>query len=621
MLISEANEMTLRPSMEVYCGLSSEEDSSYASLSFNNVKTASTSANVLNGKTIKPLCDFQGDGFPMDGSCWVFENLRGNESYMYGVQTNIGGTSQVVINRTSSSIKYKAFTFWTYSGEGTITYDGITYAATKNVTIPINTNTYPITITIKSTNPEKRLILSRVNPGIFLEFHNEDLISLNATLRSDLTLDNPSLPVSEFTFSAISPGNPDMLSNIPEGTPIWFYAGYPGDYCDLRNFYLSEQITIENGVITVSAEDSVAKFDEYEHISTAHSNQQVSGDSPCWLVYDFDRAIHKCCPQARRLPSPVDPELFPDWDEFLEVYYQLEEITGETSWVTEECSMRDFIATGMNLIDINLPASYGTFRCTPRFIDAGIPVVKYIYDDTPLWTIEESMVADHKPGYEKKISRVKLENSSTYGARGSVTGLMRGYDFIAANTGDIITINPPHDNYVFVPSLITYTGASVISESAYEIVLKATRTSVEVPDTVQSSWRDVDGVWQESSYKNMVQIHVNCMKIQADSYTEIADTSILTNNLLNWTTNALGYCSVGSERKFTPFPSARKILDRSPHVGTFTWRGNPKMQPRDIFTFRKLNGIDVVCTIESITLDFEGGGLSSEITYREGAVV
>ena len=62
------------------------------------------------------------------------------------------------------------------------------------------------------------------------------------------------------------------------------------------------------------------------------------------------------------------------------------------------------------------------------------------------------------------------------------------------------------------------------------------------------------------------------------------------------------------------------LLQRSNITGSFTWKGDPRMQPRDIFTFHKLDGTDVDCTIENITITHQGGGTSAEITYREGVV-
>ena len=81
------------------------------------------------------------------------------------------------------------------------------------------------------------------------------------------------------------------------------------------------------------------------------------------------------------------------------------------------------------------------------------------------------------------------------------------------------------------------------------------------------------------------------------------------------------------------------ILDTSNVVGSFTWKGDPRMQPRDYVELveqdenlaeengvflQTENGEDIIVnqsriiTIENITLTHEGGGTVAEITYREG---
>jgi hypothetical protein len=42
------------------------------------------------------------------------------------------------------------------------------------------------------------------------------------------------------------------------------------------------------------------------------------------------------------------------------------------------------------------------------------------------------------------------------------------------------------------------------------------------------------------------------------------------------------------------------------------------MQPRDVFSFHRLDGSEELCTIETITLTHEGGGTKAEVTYRKG---
>ena len=72
------------------------------------------------------------------------------------------------------------------------------------------------------------------------------------------------------------------------------------------------------------------------------------------------------------------------------------------------------------------------------------------------------------------------------------------------------------------------------------------------------------------------------------------------------------------------FPNYNRLFDRSNIGGAFTWKGDPRMQPRDVVNFHRVdpdsNGNEVVelITIESISLIHEGGGTKATIAYRKG---
>ena len=53
-------------------------------------------------------------------------------------------------------------------------------------------------------------------------------------------------------------------------------------------------------------------------------------------------------------------------------------------------------------------------------------------------------------------------------------------------------------------------------------------------------------------------------------------------------------------------------------TGSFTFKGDPRMQPRDIFKFVRLDGTTEIATIERIGLTHEGGGTTAEVHYRLG---
>ena len=69
-----------------------------------------------------------------------------------------------------------------------------------------------------------------------------------------------------------------------------------------------------------------------------------------------------------------------------------------------------------------------------------------------------------------------------------------------------------------------------------------------------------------------------------------------------------------------PTSSMENLLKRSPITGSFTWKGDPRMQPRDIIHFHRLDGTVEDVTIESITLKHAEGGTTAEITYRKGII-
>ena len=63
---------------------------------------------------------------------------------------------------------------------------------------------------------------------------------------------------------------------------------------------------------------------------------------------------------------------------------------------------------------------------------------------------------------------------------------------------------------------------------------------------------------------------------------------------------------------------ANAIFNRSTHTGKFTFKGDPRMQPRDVFTFNRLDGTSQICTISTIEITHESGGTKAQIEYREG---
>ena len=81
---------------------------------------------------------------------------------------------------------------------GTITADtvsGATYNIAQRVVVPVNAKTGTITI-INSSDTTRVKLLSAI-PGITLDFTEDEIVSVNLSLRSDLSIDSQTIPISE----------------------------------------------------------------------------------------------------------------------------------------------------------------------------------------------------------------------------------------------------------------------------------------------------------------------------------------------------------------------------------------------------------------------------------------
>lgn len=76
----------------------------------------------------------------------------------------------------------------------------------------------------------------------------------------------------------------------------------------------------------------------------------------------------------------------------------------------------------------------------------------------------------------------------------------------------------------------------------------------------------------------------------------------------------------GTSMRLLPDAGVKSLQNRNRETGSFTWKGDPRMQPRDVFRFVHLDGTEELRTIESISLKHEGGGTTAEIVYRKGVV-
>lgn len=570
MSILTNNALQIREPLEVHCGLMAVLGATVSYTITGDVALEDTNASeTIQQQTwnVRRLADFA-YGIPMDGSVSLLNGTTGSENVgKIGIRSDVGpGT--ITISGTASR-EIPAVTMVFTRGTGTIECGTFSSPIRPSVVIPVNDDSF--TITIENTG-EGRVEISDVIPGVAINFTNEDLISVALDLRSNLDIIGPSFELSTIEIQAYWPDDiAEAVANLGDDMPVWYYSGIDGDYSPTRHFYLADKVTQENNVIRIVANDKSELLDD-SRVSVqrlAASERKTRKALYNWFVGIIeDAGIQLVTKEAA--PSNTN-------------------LGNETtlSLVFLDGSARDHVA---NIMCLCRCPEYDFY---PRYVDAGIPKVSWS-TPVPQWTIREEDVGDLQETIDRNIARIKT--TSDYGLWSTAW---------------------PQDESIIIESDIEVTNNRRTTKNFSEWYWKY---SVNHKKNDAFVWTRPDTVQWISNYTGKVTlrgwpIDVNVFKTTLDpsvygmpkryGYTEEDDPKVV--GLLTYSYN---YC----------FPNYAYAFQRDNRGGSFTWKGDPKMQPRDVFNFVRLDGSVEVCTIETIQLKHEKGGTIAEIAYRRGLV-
>jgi hypothetical protein len=224
------------------------------------------------------------------------------------------------------------------------------------------------------------------------------------------------------------------------------------------------------------------------------------------------------------------------------------------------------------------PTEYLVFW--PRFVDAGRPCLTWRYP-TVKWTLDESECSTVEQTYDRPIRTIKGEFYEYKDTASTVVGRMN------VVKGAIYTMS--FDTLCMLTKL---TRGNIIKTTAASVRFKATSTGEAVATGRVLERFDV--------IKNK----------------EINDIGLD----VEWNAQELGYITQTSwdvGRWFLAiYPGDIELC--STEKGRFTFKGDPRWQPRDVVEFTRLDGTTENITIEEITITHEGGGTIAEVTYRKG---
>jgi len=562
--ISSENAKQIRQPFKILCTFASREDD--IDLTFQTASTAGVAAidpnisDTLDNPsiTMKGIADLSGGGFAVDGTCEFYDSTKQgtDESGKVGIRLKPSGQLQTTVAAGSA---ITGITIAITRGSGTIEAGGKTYEAKRIVQIPVNGT--EITLTIKA-NAGERLEIASITPGFTLAFTEETITQCTLDLEADLSLMEPSMPISSIELKAYCPIDmTEIVTNVGDGAPITYSAGYDGDMSEERKFYLSEAITTEQKVITIKGEDISAKLDE--HTMPAIVEKVESNGARKYLFSKLRQAIVN----AGIKDTDMQTETYTDTDGSTKK-------TGTIYW--PEQTSRNRVAAIMN-------QAHAEDAFWPVFVDAGIPKLTYT-KPTSKWTI-----------YEKDCGDVQIQTD-------------RNYNKISSS-GDYGIISE-----CSIGSNTTIETVETTKNSKYESSFTDPYYNVTVSAAKDKLITALNALWTATAKKSVVKGSKVTIKKLQEALTikrpGIAGTLTPACSGRIWMVNGNG----------KTFPDINNIFDRSSVTGAFMWKGDPRMQPRDVFTWVRLDGSTWTCTIESIILEHAEGGTTANIKFRKGVV-
>lgn len=589
--IDSENKKAIRTPFEVHCGMSGRD--SKVDLSFSSISGALKDTNpseALDNEhwDMRSLTDLSGGGFPLDGSAELYDSaLSGSlENGKMGLRSYIGKSLSVTVK--AKTVIAALTVAVTSDSPGTITANGVDYTAGRITVIPVNGK--EVTLSAKSSEENSRIEIASITPGITLEFSNKNLISCTLALRSDLSIISPSWQVSEIEIQAYWPDDiSEAISNVGDDVPVWYYAGYEGDYSKTRSFYLSEKASMENNVITIKGEDMSSKLEDKNNISQVLNSTGGNGRKTL-----YNRFIKFITDSGVRL---VSRETAPDTNSNSSSY----------TLIFDEQSSREIVADIMNL------SHSGSYW--PTFVDAGIPKVTWS-KPSKKWDIYEKDCGDVVRSVDRNIAKITTDADYGLLSKAARSQKLEELETKSVKAGEGYSYSP--DGYWWY---LAVSNAKSALATANRIVWTAKKTTVSKKVKEKTKKRYKTGKKKGQIIYKTVTKKVNQCVVKGKEVTITREaSSVIHSGKRPGSTATVDPIAHGKVYGGTTllYPSYEYLFSRSNITGSFTFKGDPRMQPRDIFNFHRLDGTVETCTIENITLTHEGGGTKAEVTYRKG---
>lgn len=232
---------------------------------------------------------------------------------------------------------------------------------------------------VKRRNIEIVLTLADATTMTFTE---DDILRCVLSLRSDLSIENPTLPESEIEVEIYSETfTSDMAADLPDETSITYRCTYSTNgsvptWGALRYFY-TDNVEWNNNVLKIHARDQVHKLDE--ELPAIYIGQrwtglanQANSRSLIYLLYAFCDAINGVAQGGWLVGNIIEHLTFPGLSNYEGTYS-----TGDNcDVIMERMTRREFVAKMMNLCRFEFESGFLSGNRTEfklNYVDAGRP--------------------------------------------------------------------------------------------------------------------------------------------------------------------------------------------------------------------------------------------------------
>ena len=596
--------------MEIYVTLQTGSSAKISSYSPQGSYKTYDSTLGDSSISMREIADLADGGFPLDGSRRLYDPAETPDS-TNGKLGLRGTAGQSLTLGISASATLTAITVAT-RGAGTISVaGGTTYTATGLNVIPINASSATLTITPAEANG--RAEVEYIVPGIILTATNDTLIRCALSLRGNLSVIDHTWEESEIEIQMYYPYDiSSSFSYVQNDWPITYRAGYDGDLSPERKFYLSDEITMKDNLITIKGVDASHWLDQ----KTMQEQwlDSYAGKAHQTVYSKFISAIESAGITLKNKQG-----------------WSGGSATGTRRYaVLPEMTARDFIAGTMNLT-LNHTRSGTSYAM--QFVDAGIPSVEYGDGTTygRIWTIRKSDCGDWTETRERAIAKIQdtsderkfnetltfsISNTTLFSNTGKALVMMGGYAYTArrenytATTKDQI-MDLSFDGYYLTGSP---TGITTITSVPSRFLGKVKATS-SIRDTGITGSTYIDALRYEIT--NPVNISGKAA-LFSGGITSFSNPDGLPGQTIEMEPFTHGALLDANGETVFNYPS---LFKRSTHTIGLTWKGDPRMQPLDyIRLVDDTTGTATAASwyrITNIDLVHEGGGTQASIEARE----